>query len=122
MNRWLAMVHVRSFIDLPVYRYPLVNLIFYSAFNTPSEEELLCLRNFYTSNYERHKGRNPERTPGTCKWVFGHPQYEDWNLRNAFPLLWVSADPGCGKSVLASFLIDEFKSFKVQELEPSTVC
>jgi hypothetical protein len=34
----------------------------------------------------------------------------------------VSADPGCGKSVLASFLVDQFQSSKTRTGLPETVC
>ena len=98
------------------------NLIYHTALHKPSEEELEFLRDLYTSDYERHKNRNPERAPGTCEWVFDHPEYLNWESKTTSSLLWVSADPGCGKSVLASFLIDKFKSTEFQEVLPSTVC
>lgn len=98
------------------------NLTCYSALYNTSEEELNCLRGLYTSDYERHKDRNPKRTPGTCEWVFDHPEYLNWESKNTSSLLWVSADPGCGKSVLASFLVDKFKSSESQEILPCTVC
>jgi hypothetical protein len=37
-------------------------------------------------------------------------------------LLWISADPGWGKSVLASFLVDHFNSSSYQSAFPATVC
>lgn len=80
------------------------------------------MQDLYTSDYEGHKSRNRERAPGTCEWVFYHPDYLDWRSRNASSLLWVSADPGCGKSVLASFLVDTFKSSEFQEVLSSIVC
>ncbi|GKT55468.1 ankyrin repeat protein [Colletotrichum tofieldiae] len=61
-----------------------------------------------TSNYESHKTRNPLPVKGTCIWIFNHPKYQSWLNTSGSSLLWISADPGCGKSVLASFLIDEF--------------
>jgi hypothetical protein len=33
--------------------------------------------------------------------------FHNWSQSNAASLLWVSADPGCGKSVLAKYLADE---------------
>ena len=80
------------------------------------------MQNLYTSDYERHKNRNPERAPGTCEWVFGHSEYLKWVSKSTSSLLWVSADPGCGKSVLASFLVDEFKRSETEKTLPSTVC
>jgi ankyrin repeat domain-containing protein 50 len=39
-------------------------------------------------------------------WFTGHSLFRNWQ-DNAASLLWVSADPGCGKSVLARYLVDE---------------
>ncbi|KAI0186835.1 hypothetical protein EV127DRAFT_345478, partial [Xylaria flabelliformis] len=64
------------------------------------------LRRLYTSPYEDRKNRNPKRANGTCEWFTAHPLFQNW-LRETSALLWVSADPGCGKSVLAKYLVDE---------------
>lgn len=60
-----------------------------------------------TSDYAAHKSRNPPPVPGTCTWIFDHPKYLSWIESPNPGLLWVSADPGCGKSVLASFLVNQ---------------
>lgn len=39
-------------------------------------------------------------------WFLKHEHFQKWLLQDSGPLL-VSADPGCGKSVLAKYLIDE---------------
>jgi hypothetical protein len=76
-----------------------------------------CHKALKTSNYESFKDINPSRTPGTCQWVLGNQIYLKWRDELSSSLLWVSADPGCGKSVLSKSLIDiEFK-----ELEPGTL-
>jgi hypothetical protein len=62
---------------------------------------------FRTSNYESHRDRNPEPVNGTCQWLLQHPNYVKWRDSHLSNLLWVSADPGCGKSVLARFLADD---------------
>lgn len=49
---------------------------------------------------------NPERAEGTCQCVLSHPRYIEWANNTQDALLWISADPGCGKSVLARSLID----------------
>jgi hypothetical protein len=73
------------------------------------KEERDCLQLFAYSDYVKHKKRNPLRVPGTCQWFLGHEKFLHWrNGENkASKLLWVSADPGCGKSVLARTLIDQ---------------
>lgn len=69
-------------------------------------EELKCLQALRTSDYEQFKDRNPDRLGGTCKWFLQHDCFREWQ-QNSCGLLWVSADPGCGKSVLAKSLIDQ---------------
>lgn len=66
-----------------------------------------CHQLFKTSNYETHKNRNPDRVEGTCQWVLKHQQYQSWLTSRRDNLLWISADPGCGKSVLSKTLIKE---------------
>jgi hypothetical protein len=67
------------------------------------------------ATYEWYKDRTAERLEGTCMWFLNHPHFQEWKRRESGPLL-VSADPGCGKSVLTKYLIDHVL------LESSTVC
>jgi hypothetical protein len=66
-----------------------------------------CHQVFRTSEYESYKDRNPDRVEGTCQWVLNHPQYRSWFTSTRDNLLWISADPGCGKSVLSKSLLDK---------------
>ncbi|KAL6818968.1 ankyrin repeat-containing domain protein [Trichoderma camerunense] len=70
------------------------------------EQHNKCLQAFRTSNYEMFKARNPDRVNGTCQWFLEHPTFIQWRDSTRSSLLWVSADPGCGKSVLAKSLVD----------------
>ena len=47
-----------------------------------------------------------DRVDGTCKWFLNHENFQTWLEQDSGPLL-VSADPGCGKSVLAKYLVDD---------------
>ncbi|OJI88690.1 hypothetical protein ASPTUDRAFT_61269 [Aspergillus tubingensis CBS 134.48] len=63
-----------------------------------------------TCPYEDRKNRNDRRVPGTCEWFTTHPKFTNWQQCSSHDLaglLWVSADPGCGKSVLTRYLVDE---------------
>ena len=71
-----------------------------------TKEESKCLRSF-TSDYRADKDRNERRVPGTCQWVLGNKKFLDWRSKDTTSLLWVSADPGCGKSVLSRALVDD---------------
>ncbi|KPA35236.1 hypothetical protein FLAG1_12087, partial [Fusarium langsethiae] len=55
--------------------------------------------------YEWYKDRVEERVEGTGMWFLEHDRFQTWLNQESGPLL-VSADPGCGKSVLAKYLID----------------
>ncbi|KAF2678195.1 hypothetical protein K458DRAFT_436094 [Lentithecium fluviatile CBS 122367] len=64
------------------------------------------LAELFNCPYEGRKNLNHERVPGTCEWFTGHELFRHWNESEDARLLWVSADPGCGKSILAKYLVD----------------
>ena len=68
-----------------------------------SAEEDRCLQSLYPSGigYDEQKNQNPKRVPNTCIWTLQNPKYLEWRDSNTKRMLWISADPGCGKSVLA---------------------
>jgi len=72
-----------------------------------NDEHRTCHQVFKTSTYEQFKNINPDRVEQTCQWVLSHPMYQRWRDRPTDGLLWISADPGCGKSVLSKSLVDE---------------
>ncbi|KZN89462.1 Ankyrin repeat domain-containing protein [Penicillium chrysogenum] len=76
------------------------------------------LKVLYTSCYEDHKDRNQEAVQGTCEWFTTNPLFEGWRDNTSSCLLWVSADPGCGKSVLAKSLVDH----KIRRSEKQVIC
>jgi hypothetical protein len=73
---------------------------------------------FKTSTYESYKNINPGRVPETCLWFLEHATFRNWKTSSRNDLLWLSADPGCGKSVLSRALIDE----KLVGVEPVILC
>lgn len=73
---------------------------------------------FYNSHYESYKNINPARVEGTCAWFLKHATFQKWKHHEQNDLLWLSADPGCGKSVLSRALIDE----NLVSTEPVTIC
>ena len=72
------------------------------------------------SNYEGDKDFNPVRVTGTCEWFFKDEKFCKWRASNRSAAFWVSAGPGCGKSVLSRTLIDE-KRLSIG-VTTSTVC
>ena len=59
------------------------------------------------SDYISDKDTISRKVPGTCEWFYKDNRFLDWCDSNTSRLLWVSAGPGCGKSVLSRSLIDE---------------
>lgn len=48
------------------------------------------------------------KVPGTCEWIRENDNYRTW-LSGARDLLWISGDPGKGKTVLSIFLTEELE-------------
>ncbi|KAJ5865176.1 uncharacterized protein N7529_007092 [Penicillium soppii] len=73
-----------------------------------TDQQRLCHQVFKVVNYAEQKNINPKRAEGTCRWAFQSSEYIRWWESKCNDLLWVSADPGCGKSVLARSIIDDY--------------
>ncbi|KAK0731925.1 hypothetical protein B0H67DRAFT_501978, partial [Lasiosphaeris hirsuta] len=76
-----------------------------------TEKEERCHQSFRLAgtkgvSYEWYKDRVQDRVENTCQWFLEHENFIQWLKQDSGPLL-VSADPGCGKSVLAKYLIDQ---------------
>jgi ankyrin repeat protein len=71
---------------------------------TREEKECMQALSFH---YQDQKDINPERVQGTCEWFLKHPKFLAWRRDTIANLLWVTAGPGCGKSVLSKALVDE---------------
>ncbi|KAJ5979350.1 hypothetical protein N7501_002692 [Penicillium viridicatum] len=73
-----------------------------------TDEERKCVQLFRQSNsYENQKGRTPKRVLETGKWFLENDKFLDWRENEGPDLLWLSAKPGSGKSVLAKTIIDK---------------
>ncbi|KAK9848920.1 hypothetical protein MYU51_015249 [Penicillium brevicompactum] len=70
------------------------------------DQQQKCHQVFKVGNYNEQKDINPMRAEGTCEWALSSSEYLRWTASDHNELLWVSADPGCGKSVLARSIID----------------
>ncbi|KAF7510248.1 hypothetical protein GJ744_006944 [Endocarpon pusillum] len=71
-----------------------------------NDQDRKCHVAFKIDNYEQQKDINIDRAIDTCQWVFGNEKYVEWHQSSTASLLWISADPGCGKSVLSKSLVD----------------
>ncbi|CAI0652417.1 unnamed protein product, partial [Colletotrichum noveboracense] len=69
-------------------------------------------------DYQTRLNTTRRRLDGTCQWFRQHPGFRHW-LDTDGGLLLVSASAGCGKSVLAKYLIEELLH---EEDESATIC
>ncbi|KXH30114.1 ankyrin repeat protein [Colletotrichum simmondsii] len=69
---------------------------------------MACLREL-NSEYENHLDQIDDPIPKTCEWVTSHEIWTLWDSVPGSALLWISADAGCGKSVVAKYLVDFFQ-------------
>ena len=64
---------------------------------------------------EFHDHHLQEKLPGTCEWIWSHPMFLRWsNISTDSPaddrILHISGIPGCGKTILASSIVDSMKT------------
>ncbi|KAJ5490498.1 hypothetical protein N7453_011323 [Penicillium expansum] len=85
-----------------------------------SDKETACLQAFRTTDYEYQKDLNPDKEDGTCNWCLQSPIFRNWQEIGSSCLLWITADPGCGKSVLSKDLVDK-RLFGLESNE-TTIC
>ncbi|KAF5487486.1 Vegetative incompatibility protein HET-E-1 [Colletotrichum siamense] len=69
-------------------------------------------------DYKTRLKTTERRLDGTCQWFRQHPGFRGW-LDSDGGLLLVSASAGCGKSVLAKYLIEELLH---EEDDSATIC
>ncbi|KAK4443301.1 hypothetical protein QBC34DRAFT_443452 [Podospora aff. communis PSN243] len=74
---------------------------------SPSEEKYMRGLN---DSYQHHLDLVDDAAPGTCEWIASHEVWKRWNSLQTPALLWVTAPGGCGKSVLAKYLVGHFES------------
>ncbi len=86
------------------------------------EEASSCHKSLRVSEYEFNKDKNPPRIPGTCEWFLRHSRYRKWLETTTSAWLWVTADPGCGKSVLSRHLVDSYMTRATASDEEDIIC
>lgn len=60
-----------------------------------------------------------QRVAGTCRWHKQRDEYQDWLLGDEPKRLWISGDPGSGKTTTLTAIIDELQH--VSDNEPSVI-
>jgi ankyrin repeat protein len=87
-----------------------------------STEESACLADLNTSHYESHRALIEPAIKGTCEWILKHGIFKQWLDDTKTHSLWLSGGPGCGKSVMTSFLIQKLERNAVDANCPISIC
>ncbi|KAM3475576.1 hypothetical protein MY5147_003676 [Beauveria neobassiana] len=70
------------------------------------EDDLFRALKTAAGDYVGGKDINSKPVAGTCVWFFKGDALEQWRDGHTSGIFWVTAGPGCGKSVLAKAMID----------------
>ncbi|KAF3767841.1 hypothetical protein M406DRAFT_328896 [Cryphonectria parasitica EP155] len=90
-----------------------------------SQEDMACLRALAPEtasgqkSYVDLKDSVPDAVSGTCQWFLGQQQVKNWLDGQSHGILFLTANPGCGKSVLSKYMID---CVLPHEDSSSTIC
>ncbi|OOQ91128.1 hypothetical protein PEBR_01131 [Penicillium brasilianum] len=122
MNEFLSRQELESLNDKSENALEIMERLLRVLLEQPrSPEQYLQLFRLTSSSkdatYEWYKDRVEDRVKGTCEWFLHHKNFQTWLKQGSGPLM-VSADPGCGKSVLAKYLIDH----ELPRSSSATIC
>lgn len=57
------------------------------------------------------------RQPETCNWILNHEELRSWlGEKKAYPLIWMTAIPGAGKSIICSLIIEHLQRFEEENI------
>jgi Cdc6-like AAA superfamily ATPase len=87
------------------------------TYNLDCPEYKDCRKSLKPSDYEGYRNNLFfKRHENSCAWLLADERYIAWDTDDNRSILWLSGDPGCGKSVMASYLCKELQSHKVDAL------
>lgn len=78
------------------------------GFSEREKSLLRCLNTFDTHYYKTKI--LPKRIHHACLWISENQKFRSWASSKFSTLLWLTADPGCGKTILASYIVDSLSS------------
>jgi hypothetical protein len=84
-----------------------------------NEDESDVLSTLDKSSVLYYKENLPRPVDGTCSWIVEDAVFLSWLSGQQSSLLWITGHAGCGKSMLAAFIVDYLKS---RCRAPETVC
>ncbi|KIY02140.1 uncharacterized protein Z520_02278 [Fonsecaea multimorphosa CBS 102226] len=74
-------------------------------------DESACLRSLWFREMGGRRDNIDRAAEGTCSWLAEHPDYQRWASQN-HGFLWITGNPGSGKSVLLDTLVSRVDSLR----------
>ncbi len=65
-----------------------------------------------------YKAELPRPVRGTCSWILSQPEYLSWINTEETRLLWVTGEPGCGKTMLSAYLTEHLRLSRTTPVRP----
>jgi len=79
---------------------------------TEQQKDKICAWLEQTNPSVIHNLARKQHESHTCEWVLRIPQWKSWlKSRESHRFLWIHGIPGAGKTILASFLIEQCKLY-----------
>ncbi|KAH7140282.1 hypothetical protein B0J13DRAFT_477392 [Dactylonectria estremocensis] len=77
-----------------------------------NRQDQACIEALFATagDYDRHREQLDMPVQGTCSWIFQHHKFVNFRNSEDPSLLWITGNPGCGKSILSRFLTDTLES------------
>lgn len=71
--------------------------------------EKTCVELFRPFDMADYQNSLTKAEDSTCNWILNHPVFVSWLEKADSALLWLRGHPGCGKTVLSSYLAGHFE-------------
>ncbi|RYP53694.1 hypothetical protein DL768_001377 [Monosporascus sp. mg162] len=86
------------------------------------EIDMRLIQQFHKSDYEGYKAAVELPVQNTCVWFLNEYNYFEWLKSSESSFLWISGDPGCGKTTLARFLVEKIGDQISKQGTEATIC
>jgi len=94
--------------------------------NPPDPQTRSCLQDLRITDPREDKKRIEDTNGGllrdSYRWILEHPDFQQWRDDKQSRILWIKGDPGKGKTMLISGILDELSpSTKLRDIEATTL-
>ncbi|KAH3997047.1 hypothetical protein HBI25_149830 [Parastagonospora nodorum] len=85
------------------------------SFTETERSCMILLDSIYLVDY---KAQLPKPVQGTCSWVLNNPAFLAWKNTTESDLLWVTGEPGSGKTMISVYLTDYLELDSTTRVKP----